>query len=189
MICKPISEFKKLCNEARRAWASSAFSDCKADALQRYFTFHLQELTALSVQSALLPETPSKKCNCKSTESLQGIVQDQLNNLTDYLFEYFWSYNHLHINVPMSYFSHILHRLTAEINAVRICLNSVEIPVPLKNGLIKYISQLSIDSASRKFTYSELFYFQKLITALDQFFKNNVAQFSAGIFGRIIGGV
>jgi hypothetical protein len=172
LINRQISEIKTMCSKAREAWAFAVFSDQSKEILERYFTFHLQVLTRLSKEVALLPEILLPACTCIPSETVNGMLEDEINTLLDHLFEYFGDYPNKNLNTSLSYNYHILKVLMPDIDITKSLLENIDLPALLKESVVTYVHHLSDVASSYPVTYTELFYFQRFIKELKRFFKN-----------------
>lgn len=162
-VNEQIKNFKHLCIKARQAWALAVFSGASHSSLERYFTYHLQLLSDLSVKLRSLPIYPVVTCSCSPQETLNNIFENELDSLTYHLLHFFRDYPDKSITAPLSYIAKFIKNLEPDITDIMqspaLCL----LPGPLNAIILSYLKEMS---RPIQCTFGDLLYFEKFIAGI-----------------------
>jgi hypothetical protein len=162
-VSKQLAEFKILCSKARAAWALAVFSEACKESLERYFTYHLKVICALSLKLYILPEIPIPECDCRHRKTIGELFEKETDRLIDHLFQFFGEYPDRQSHAPVNYSRHLLNVSKKDAEFIECALKNCCLPVEIKLCLLAYVQHMITETESRYFTFSQLFYFSNFL--------------------------
>jgi hypothetical protein len=158
--------FKQMCAKARQAWALAVFSDAGEEPLRRYFTFHVQVITALSKRVSSWTPHVFAYHEVAENEKWPQCVQGELFGLLDHLLEYFAKYPEKNLQLPVAYGQHMAGLWSGQGTLLLERLDHVLLDKALKESLGTYILHMLHPDDYTRFTFDQAYYFQLFLNEL-----------------------
>jgi hypothetical protein len=159
-------DFRQTCAKARQAWALAVFSDAGEQTLRRYFTFHVQVITALSKRVSSWTPHVFAYNGVEENEKWQQCVQGELLGLLDHLREYFARYPEKDLLLPVAYGRHTAGLWREQGNLLLEMLDQVLWDNSLKESLGAYIRHMLRSDDRTRLTFDQVHYFQRFLNEL-----------------------
>ncbi|PWK72910.1 hypothetical protein LX99_04240 [Mucilaginibacter oryzae] len=150
-----------LCSEARNTWASTAFSDIKAEALCRYFSYQAKSITAI------FDLVDQQRAKTDDGKKLLLALHKELLLLLDHLVNYFEAYVDINIDAPYAFKERLVREVSSKIHSIYAWSDKVAgAQKSMAAAVLSYLQYFESSGKQTVFNFGELLFFVKFVNRL-----------------------
>lgn len=177
-----LAKTESLCSEARKTWASAAFSDLSETSLTRYFSHQLNAVTEVTI---LLDDISRQFFGSLGNSDIFQSIRCEILSLVNYLIGYYRPYIDCYASCPDVFKQYIVENLSTKVDFVYNSLPKLNDAVqPLGNVVSTYLRHIRSSDHTTVFNFGQVMYFNGFVNDLELFFQNSLNLVRASVFAE-----